>query len=121
MGVTVEVEVGQVLDRLDGTVSRRFARSNEPSEALRHFDVDQMGTMELVVSNEAGLDPAPEGGLQEEFQQGRGVDHDHADSRSSRMTVAADVFSVTRLRLWILVSISCRVGRAARRSRSARR
>ena len=49
------------------------------------------------------------------------VDDDHADSRSSRMTNAAGVFNVTRFRLWIRVSISSRVGRAARRSSSARR
>ena len=45
----------------------------------------------------------------------------HADSRSSRMTTAAGVFKVTRFRLWILASISSRVGRAARRASSARR
>ena len=55
--------------------------------------------MELVlVSKEARLDPGAERGLQEEFQQRRGVDHNHADSRSSRMTVAAGVFNVTRFR-----------------------
>jgi hypothetical protein len=37
--------------------------------------------------------------LQEKLQKGRGVDDDHADSRSSRMTTAAGVFRVTRLRL----------------------
>jgi hypothetical protein len=61
MGVTVEVEVDEVLDRLGRTLSRHFARSNEASEALRNFDVDQMGRMELVVSKEAGLDPSAEG------------------------------------------------------------
>jgi len=121
MSVTVEVEVDEVLDRLGSTVSRHFARPNEASEALRNFDVDQMGTMELVVSKEAGLDASAERRLQEELQERRCVDHNHADSRSSRITVAAGVFSVTRFRLWILVSISWRVGRAARRSSSARR
>ena len=38
-------------------------------------------------------------------------------SRSSRMTTAAGVFAITRFRLWIRVSISSRVGRAARTSR----
>ena len=51
-----------------------------------------------LVSKETRLDPSTERGLQEEFQQRRGVDHNHADSRSSRMTVAAGVFSVTRFR-----------------------
>ena len=78
--------------------------------------------MELVlISKETGLDPGAELRLEEKFQQGRGVDDDHADSRSSRISTAAGVLKVTRFRLWILASISSRVGRAARRSSSARR
>jgi hypothetical protein len=36
--------------------------------------------------------------LEEKLQERRRVDDDHADSRSSRMIVAAGVFSVTRRR-----------------------
>ena len=78
--------------------------------------------MELVlVSKEASLDLGTKRSLQQNFEQGRGVDNNHAVSRSSRMTTEAGVFKVTRFRLWIRVSISSRVGRAARRSSSARR
>ena len=57
----VEVEVDEILDRLGRTVRRHFARSNESSEGLRHFDVDQMWRMELVlVSKETRLDPSAE-------------------------------------------------------------
>ncbi len=122
MGVTVEIEVGEIRDRLGRAVSRHVACPYEPSETLGHFNVHQVGRMELVlVSKEASLDPSAKRGLQEKLQQGRGVDDDHADSRSSRMTTAAGVFKVTRFRLWILASISSRVGRAARRASSARR
>jgi hypothetical protein len=69
----------------------------------------------ILVSKKAGLDPDAKRSLQEKLEQGRGVDDDHTDSRSSRMTTAAGVFNVTRFRLWIRVSISSRVGRAARR------
>ena len=56
--------------------------------------------MELVpVSKEAGFDPAAQRRLQQKFKESRGVDDDHADSRSSRMTTAAGVFNVTRFRL----------------------
>jgi len=100
MGVAVEVEVDKVLDRFGRAIRGHFTRSNEASEALRHLDVDQMGRMELVlVSKEARLDPSAERRLQEEFQQRGGVADDHADSRSSRITVAAGVFSLTRFRL----------------------
>lgn len=74
-----------------------------------------------LVSKEAGLDPSAQGRLQQELQQGRGVEDDHAESRSSRMTTAAGVVKDTRFRLWILASISSRVGLAARRPSSARR
>jgi hypothetical protein len=121
MGVTVEVEV-KVLDGLGRTVSRHFARSNEASEALRHLDVDQMGRMELVpVSQQARLDPSAErasaGGtpvapMRRSQSRGFALLADHGGGR---------LFNVTRFRLWILVSISWRVGRAARRSSSARR
>src|SRR6476469_239874 len=58
MGVTVEVEVDEILDRLGRTGLGHVARSNESSEGLRHFDVEQMGRMELVlVLKETGLDP----------------------------------------------------------------
>src|SRR5688500_12134514 len=78
--------------------------------------------MELVpVPKQAGFDPGAKWSLQKKFQESRGVDDDHADSRSFRMTTAAGVFNATRFRLWIRVSISSRVGRAARRSSSARR
>jgi hypothetical protein len=78
--------------------------------------------MELVlVLKHARLDSGAERSLKKKLEEGRGVDVDHADSRSSRMTTAAGVFSVTRFRLWIRASISSRVGRAATRSSSTRR
>ena len=107
VGVTVEIEVDQILDRVGSTGRRHLARSNESPKGLRHFDIDQMWRMKVVrVSKQTRLDPPAQRRLQEEFQQRRGIDHDHADSRSSRMTVATGVFSVTRFRPWILVSIS---------------
>src|SRR5436190_670328 len=78
--------------------------------------------MHLVpIAKQAGLDPGAQRSLQQKFDEGRGVDDDHADSRSSRITTAAGVFNVTRFRPWTRVSISSRVGRAARRSSSAMR
>jgi hypothetical protein len=53
----------------------------------------------------AGLDSSAKRRPQEKLEQGRGVDDDHADSRSWRMTTAAGVFKVTRFRLWIRVNI----------------
>ncbi len=122
MGVTMEVEVGEVRNRFSGTARSDLTRPREASKGLNHLDVDEVRSMEFVsVAKETGLDSRANRGLQEELQQGRRVDDDHADSRSSRMTTAAGVFKVTRLRPWSLASISSRVGRAARRSNSASR
>ena len=74
MGVTVEIEVGEIGDRLGRAVSRDLACPYEPSETLGHFNVHQVGRMKLVlISKKAGLNPAAERCLQEKFQQGRGV------------------------------------------------
>jgi len=55
--------------------------------------------MELVVVLEKTcLHSGPERRLQQKFEQGGGVDDDHADSRSSRTTTAAGVFNVIRFR-----------------------
>ena len=122
MGVTVDIEVGEILDRLAGTGGRYFARPYEASESLNDLDVHEVRHMKFVpVAKEASLDTRAKWSLQEKLQQGRRIDDDHADSRSSRMTTAAGVFKVTRFRLWILANISSRVGRAARRSSSASR
>lgn len=99
MRMTVEIEVGEIFNRLGGAVRGHLPCPHEPPKTLRHFDVRQVRRMDVVViPKEPGLDPDAERRLQEEFQQGRGIDDDHADSRSARMTSAADVFKVTRFR-----------------------
>ena len=122
MRVAMEIEVGEVRNRLGGASGRHLAHSHEAPQGLNDFDVREMGRMKFVpVVEDAGFDPSAERSLQEKLQQGGRVDHDHAEFRFSRMTSAAGVFSVTRLRPWIRASISPRVGRAARRSTSTRR
>jgi hypothetical protein len=122
MGVTVEIEVSEISDSSVRTTGRDFTRPHETSKTLNDFDVHEMRRMEFVLgAKEAVFDSHAKWSLQEKLQEGRGIDDDHVDSRSSRMTTAAGVFKVTRFRLWILASISSRVGRAARRSSSAKR
>src|SRR5215204_632932 len=122
MGMTVEIEVGEIHDCFVGAPGGNLTHPHEPSETLDDFNIHQVRRMEFVlVTKEAGFDADADRGLQEKLQQRRRVNDDHADSRSSRITTAAGVFSVTRFRLWSLASISSRVGRAARRSSSARR
>jgi hypothetical protein len=100
MGVTVEIEVAEILDGFCRAGRADLTRSYEPTETLGYLDVHEVWRVErLPVSEEARLDASAERGLQEELQQRRRVDDDHADSRSSRITVEAAVFNVTRRRL----------------------
>ena len=118
----MEIEVREIRNCFVGAARRDFTRPHEATEALNHLDVHEVRRMQFVLlAKEAGLDPYTKRGLQKELQQGRRVDDDHADSRSSRIITAAGVFSVTRLRRWSFASISSRVGRAARRPISAKR
>ena len=122
MGVSVEIEVTEIRNRFVSAGGSDFAGSHETPEALHNLDVNEVRNVKLVViPKEAGLHACAKRGLQEKLHQGRRVDDDHADSRSSRTTTAAGVFSVTRFRPWSLASISSRVGRTARRSISAKR
>lgn len=99
MCVTEQVELAEIRNRFGGPAGRHFARAHEPPEGLKHFDVHEVRRMELAfVPKEPRLDSSAKRGLQEKFEQGRRVDHDHADSRASRITTAAGVFNVTRLR-----------------------
>jgi hypothetical protein len=122
MDVTMKVEVGEIRNGFVGARRGDLGAPRQPSEGLNDFDVQEVRRMEFVtVLEEAGFDSDAEFRLQEQLQQRRCVNDDHADSRSSRMTTAAGVFRVTRLRAWSLASISSRVGRAANRSISASR
>src|SRR4029434_4805402 len=120
VGVPPKIEVGEVSDGLLGSLGGNFAHPDEASERLGDLDVDQMRRVEFViVSEQACLDTHAKSSLEEKLCERRGVDHDHADSRSSRMTTAAGVFNVTGIRPWSRASISSRVGRAAMRASSA--
>lgn len=99
MGVAVEIEVGEICDRFICAIRWDFAGAHKTSKALDDLDVHEVWDMPLVrIAKQAGLYPGTKHRLQKEFQQGGCVDDDHADSRSSRMTTAAGVFRVTRLR-----------------------
>ena len=99
VGVTVEIEVGEIGNRFVGTAGGDLTGPHETPEALNDLHVHEVRRMELVfVAKETGLDSTAKGSLQQKLQHGRRVDDDHADSRSSRMTTAAGVLRVTRFR-----------------------
>ena len=56
MGVTMEIEVGEIRDRFVGTAGRDFTGPHETSEALNDLDVQEVRRVELVlVAKEAGF------------------------------------------------------------------
>jgi len=100
MGMAVEIEVGEIRNRFACTDGGDLTRPHQASKDLNDLDVHEVRGMEFVPSaKEAGLDSRAKRSLQEKLQQGRRVDNDHADSRSSRRTTAAGVFNATRFRL----------------------
>jgi hypothetical protein len=83
MGMTVEIEIGEIHDRFVGASGGDLTHSHEPSEALNDFNIYHVGRMEFVrVAKEAGFDSDANRRLQEKLQQSRRVNDDHADSRS---------------------------------------
>ena len=100
MRVAMEIEVREIGNCLLGASGRDFIGSHQTSKALNYLDVQEVRRMELIsIAEEPCLYSRPKRRLEEKFQNRRRVDHDHADSRSSRMTTAAGVFKVTRFRL----------------------
>ena len=99
MGVTVKVEIHEIRDGFCRAHGRDLTRPDEPPKPLSHFDVHQVRRMELIVVPEkAGFDANAERGLEQKLQHRGRVEDNHAESRSSRMTLAAGVFNVTRRR-----------------------
>ena len=98
VGVTVEVEVGDIGNRFVSTAGGDLTGPHETPERLNDLDVDEVRCMELVlVAKETGLDSTAQRSLQQKLEQGRRIDDNHAVSRSSRMTAAAGVFKLTRV------------------------
>ena len=112
----------QVLDRFFRALGEHLARMDESPQGAEDLHVEKMRRVEIiVVPVDTPLDTDAKLRLQQELGDCRGVDNDHADSRSFRITFAAGVLSFTRVRAWSRASISSRVGRAAIRSISASR
>jgi hypothetical protein len=57
VGVTVQIEVGEIGNRFVGTAGGNLTGPHETSEALNDFHVDEVRRMQLVeVAKETGLD-----------------------------------------------------------------
>ncbi len=112
----------EILNRVFRALGKYLARMDESPQSAQNFHVEKMRRVEvIVVPVETLLDTGSKVRLEQELGDRGGVDHDHADSRSFRITSAADVLSFTRERVWSRASISSGVGRAAIRSISPSR
>ena len=98
MGVTMEIQVGEIHNRFLRTAGSDFTSPHQTSQTLSYLDVQEVWRVQFVLpAEEAGLDSCAKRGLQKKLQQSRGVDDNHAD-RSSRIATAAGVLRVTRFR-----------------------
>jgi len=99
MRMAVEIEIDEIGQRFFSSASRDLTEPDQAPKGLDDLDVHEMWRVEVVVgAKEPSLDSCAKGSLQEHLEQRRRIDHDHAESRSSRITAAAVVLRTTRLR-----------------------
>src|SRR6267142_140259 len=107
----------EIFDRYLGALGKHLARMDESPQSTQNFHVEKMRCVAGIVAPvHTPLDTGSKVRLEQELGDRGRVDHDHADSRSFRITSAADVLSFARERAWSRASISSRVGSAAIRS-----
>lgn len=112
-----ELKFPQVFQGLTSSCRAELAHSDEAAKDLSHFKVDQMRRVEVFVVGEVTLAYHHSvGRSKKDFDQRRGVDHNHRPSRSARTAAAVDSVSRTRVRRLILRIISSMVGVFAARS-----
>jgi hypothetical protein len=70
MGMTVQIEVGEIVNRFVGTAGRYLTAAHETSEALCYLDVHKVRHVQFVLrAKEAGLNSLATRSLQEQLQQ----------------------------------------------------
>ncbi|MCA1732764.1 MAG: hypothetical protein LC732_04090, partial [Acidobacteria bacterium] len=95
--VPLDPEILEIPDRLLPPGSRQPAFEVEPSQHVKHLDIEQGGRVERPAprSEELRLDRARARGTEQEVGHDRRVDNDHGSSRRSRITSAADRVDLT--------------------------
>src|SRR5436309_15384066 len=112
--MTSDQQQSQTHYRFFRALDEHLARIDESPQGAEDLHVEKMRRVEvIVVPVDAPLDTDAKLRLQQELGDCRGVDNDHVDSRSFRITSAAGVPSFTRVRASSRASIPSRVGRAA--------
>src|ERR1019366_806157 len=88
--------------------------SHQPSNRTHHLDVDQMGNNErLVAPRQVAPDGIGQGAVREEFDNHGGVQNDHRESRSSRITCAGLLLARMGFACWARSNHSRIVARSA--------
>lgn len=114
MGIAVQREIREILQRLERARPRQFARAFISAKHLRNFEIDQVGRVKgLVFGEQPGCDPEARRRIQQNFDQDRCVDDDHRCSRSARTARAGGTFGLTADRVASLSFNSKGVGRSA--------
>jgi hypothetical protein len=119
--VSQHPEHREVFDRLRSPLSRQLSSKHESTQHLDHLDVHELRRVSGRSCHHSLVD-APTGiGAQQQLDHRRGVDDDHAESRSLRTAAAADSASFTDFLARRRSRISSGVGNIANLAISASR
>lgn len=118
--VAVQGKIKQIVQRGAAACGFDLPGRRIAPEHMRHLDIDQMGRMQRLPSASEALPHRGSGRRsQQKFHERRGVDDDHRESRSARITssgegcgLVAECFSRRSI-------ISARLGRSATRRNSS--
>ena len=114
VGIAAKGERGEVVERLAATIGGDLACRRISAQDLGHFDVDEMGRVELFSRVEQPIfNVWRSRGAQKRFEQRRSVDDDHAESRSARTASAGSGDGDDALRVASRARNSSTVGRSA--------
>ena len=90
MSVPLHVQRPEVLERRGRRAGVELALAHVAPEGLGDLDVREMGRVEARLGvGDARSDRASQARAQQELDESRGVQHDHRESRSARITSAA--------------------------------
>src|ERR1700720_2622291 len=107
-------ELRQIDECLEGPSLPQRAGTDEPTQYLSYFNVQQMRRVDgLARIEDAISDIRRERGLKQQLEDGRRIDHNHRASRSARTAAVGSTCASTRSRSASRARISSSVGRSA--------
>jgi len=122
MGIAGEREVHQVFERLQAPLPIKIPSRRVPAKHLHDLQVEEVRRVQSLPCREQAVgDPRPYPSVEEDLENGRGIDHDQRRSRSARTAREGGTRGVTGVRRAVRSFNSAAVGRSAIRRASRNR